>query len=191
MKARLATEVAKRYKVRLWGDPKKPCPKGKGSLGCCTPAVEITKEAFDERIELEAGVCEDCGRHVIAAEEPSSQSWAEVPVYDTPSGKLEPGCLYWVDVYQRSDGSGCWLHGKEHCDGRHLSAMLPTGETWDIDGRANNCPLPQDNAHRCWVRHGTPPNVHVDKNGHTCAAGGGSIMTARYHGFLHHGEFTP
>lgn len=50
--------------------------------------------------------------------------------------------------------------------------------------------------HKCWVRHGTPPQevVHVDKNGVTCGAGAGSIaiqpsgQNPGWHGFLHNGE---
>jgi hypothetical protein len=50
-----------------------------------------------------------------------------------------------------------------------------------------------DKTHRCWVRHGDPDKgepVHVDKAGHTCAAGAGSIATPGYHGFLHNGQLT-
>ena len=75
-------------------------------------------------------------------------------------------------------------------DGRCLMVKLPNGHDWCIDGRASNCTLPDDRAHRCWVRHGTPPAVTVDKNGHTCAAGAGSILSGSYHGFLRDGEFT-
>lgn len=58
---------------------------------------------------------------------------------------------------------------------------------WHIDGRASNCTMPQDKAHRCWVRHGVAPDFHVDKNGLTCQAGAGSIQTSGWHGFLHNG----
>ena len=68
---------------------------------------------------------------------------------------------------------------------------LPNGREWDIDSRCSNCTLPDDRIHRCWVRHGEPPNIHVDKNGHTCSAGAGSILAGDYHGFLHNGELTP
>jgi hypothetical protein len=42
------------------------------------------------------------------------------------------------------------------------------------------------------VRHGRPEDgtLHVDKNGVTCASGGGSIMMADFHGFLHNGNIT-
>lgn len=76
-------------------------------------------------------------------------------------------------------------------DGLHLCVVCPGGHLWHIDGRASNCTLPEDNEHRCWVRHGTPPDLTVDKNGLTCSAGAGSIMAGDYHGFLQGGFFTP
>jgi len=72
-------------------------------------------------------------------------------------------------------------------DGLHLMVMLPNGNEWLIDGRANNCTMRDDHEHRCWVRHGEPPNVTVDKRGKTCAAGAGSIQSGSYHGFLRAG----
>jgi hypothetical protein len=76
-------------------------------------------------------------------------------------------------------------------DGRSLCCMTPGG-LWMIDHRASNCTMPNDNGHRCWVRHGRPEDgtLHVDKNGHTCAAGAGSIVAGSYHGFLHNGFLT-
>lgn len=76
-------------------------------------------------------------------------------------------------------------------DGRSLWVKTPGGE-WMIDGRASNCTMPDDKEHRCWVRHGRPEDgtLHVDKNGHTCAAGAGSIIAGSYHGFLHNGHLT-
>lgn len=76
-------------------------------------------------------------------------------------------------------------------DGRYLVCKVPDsrgGHGWHMDGRASNCTMPEDNEHRCWVRHGEPPDLTVDKNGHTCAAGGGSIQTDSWHGFLRGGE---
>lgn len=77
-------------------------------------------------------------------------------------------------------------------DGRCLVCKLPDGHDWIIDSQANNCTLPNDAAHRCWVRHGRPEDgtLHVDKNGQTCSAGAGSIATPKWHGFLHGGELT-
>lgn len=74
-------------------------------------------------------------------------------------------------------------------DGLSLHVRTPGGD-WCIDGRANNCTMPEDNTHKCWVRHGSPKDgtLHVDKNGHTCGAGAGSIVQPGYHGFLHNGH---
>lgn len=73
-------------------------------------------------------------------------------------------------------------------EGPHLIVKTPGGD-WDIDSRCANCTLPEDKLHRCWVRHGEPPNISVDKNGLTCSAGGGSIISGSYHGFLTNGIF--
>lgn len=83
-------------------------------------------------------------------------------------------------------------------DGRSLCVVLPNGHEWGIDARASNCGLPDDPStppeerkHWCWVRHGEPPDITVDKAGPTCNAGGGSILSGDYHGFLRNGVFEP
>lgn len=107
-----------------------------------------------------------------------------------------------------------WLSDWEHYrgpDGRALVVVLPNGHHWQIDGVASNCDAPcQDcgaplsahlatpatvpcrklnpRPHKCWVRHGEPPNLTVDKNGVTCNAGAGSILSGNYHGFLRGGK---
>lgn len=75
-------------------------------------------------------------------------------------------------------------------DGRSIVVTLPNGHDWCIDMRSSNCTLPDDTAHHCWVRHGEPPNITVDKDGLTCQAGAGSIQSGSYHGFLKSGQFT-
>lgn len=75
-------------------------------------------------------------------------------------------------------------------DGHCLAVKCPGGSEWIIDSRASNCTMPDDSEHRCWIRHGEPPAVTVDKDGKTCAAGGGSIQAGNYHGFLRGGVFT-
>lgn len=87
---------------------------------------------------------------------------------------------------------GDWAKGP---DGKCLVVVCPDGSEWMIDGQAKNCTKKADigpfgKAHRCWVRHGTPPMITVDKNGLTCSAGAGSIAVSGYHGFLRNGEFT-
>jgi hypothetical protein len=71
-------------------------------------------------------------------------------------------------------------------DGRCLVVKTPGGD-WIIDHRANNCTMPNDYVHRCWIREGIPPKITVGKNGNTCAAGAGSILIGGYHGFLRGG----
>lgn len=75
-------------------------------------------------------------------------------------------------------------------DGRCLCVRLPNGLDWMIDGVASNCTKPGDRVHRCWVRHGEPPVITVDKAGLTCDAGAGSILSGDYHGFLQDGVLT-
>lgn len=94
---------------------------------------------------------------------------------------LEPGDLWYSTSHVRT-----WDNDNDPRG--HLFCMLPNGHTWDIDSRASNCTRKDDRTHRCWIRHGEPPNVHVDKNGDTCSAGAGSILVEGWHGFLHNGE---
>lgn len=105
------------------------------------------------------------------------------PLYTTPTGQVvalneaEPGAM-WDATWRGPKGS----------DGRCLTVRLPDGHDWCIDSRASNCTMPDDTEHRCWVRHGEPPEITVNKDGLTCGAGGGSIQTANWHGFLTAGE---
>ncbi len=61
-------------------------------------------------------------------------------------------------------------------DGKSLVVLTPGG-VWYIDERASNCTKPHDSQHYCWIRHGSAEegNLQVDKKGHTCEAGAGSI----------------
>lgn len=97
-----------------------------------------------------------------------------VTLRDAPDGAMWDARWYW----------------RKGPDGRCLTVKCPGGHDWTIDGRASNCTLPDDDEHRCWVRHGEPPRITVDKNGPTCAAGAGSIQAGDYHGFLRDGVFT-
>ena len=100
-----------------------------------------------------------------------------------------------------------WWYPWKGPDGKCIGVRCPGGGEWIIDSVASNCTIhpatgprtilpynPDPNsapeAHRCWIRHGEPPNLTVDKNGHTCAAGAGSILAGDYHGFLRDGTFT-
>jgi hypothetical protein len=97
-----------------------------------------------------------------------------------------PGAMY--NAWWTFDG---WK-GK---DGLSLVVKTPDGHDWMIDSQASNCTLKGDRTHKCWIRHGTIPNITVSKQvpgvnaDTTCAAGGGSIVTPKFHGFLRNGEF--
>jgi hypothetical protein len=101
---------------------------------------------------------------------------------------LPVGAIYFAD-WMLHEGSNQWRGPDGHC----LVVMVPgkdgRAHEWMVDGRCNNCKLPDDCQHKCWVRHGNPQTepVHVDKNGLTCQAGGGSIQTEGWHGFLTRG----
>lgn len=104
---------------------------------------------------------------------------------DVPRGEndsVKPGSMFYITFY-----SGHCSNHEPPCD-RHLAVVTPDGHWWDVDSRAKNCTLPNDKTHRCWVRHGEPPNVTVDKAGATCSAGAGSIQTPDWHGFLRDGQ---
>jgi hypothetical protein len=107
----------------------------------------------------------------------------------TPVERPAPG-----DAYLGEDHRARYQCAWSNCDGRHLYVITPGDDgahPWDVDGRASNCGSPDDKTHRCWVRHGDPTKpetLHVDKAGHTCSAGAGSIGVPGYHGFLHGGR---
>ena len=92
-----------------------------------------------------------------------------------------PGAMWFANWYRKN---WCWHNETEP----HLIVATPGGD-WDIDSRCSNCGSPNDRLHRCWVRHGTPPDITVDKNGATCKAGAGSFApkSGRWHGFLRDG----
>lgn len=134
--------------------------------------------------------CEHCGRPFE-----DSDSWQlfRRDIYVRPDtgqeftlDEADVGACYNATWISESREAGGFMTG---ADGRSLFVKCPDGHLWCIDARASNCTLPDDKAHKCWVRHGRPEDgdLHVDKNGVTCAAGAGSIDTGKWHGFLHHG----
>lgn len=178
--ARLATRVGERYtKSIYWAG----CKDGREHFS------RLPSASFEEQEPVDWPPCERCGESGPKATEPDSH--ATHAVYDTPSGDLEPGCLYFAPWLHDREGAKTYCLYWDNCTESHLMAVLPNGHHWDIDSRASNCGSPDDKLHRCWVKHGTPPNVTVDKNGLTCAAGAGSIQGGDYHGFLDKGAFVP
>lgn len=150
--------------------------------------------------------CERCGILFTEADG-NKQLWAEHLHSGSPDGKLytlrdAPAGAMW---------DAKWMHDYDWAvgpDGIALMVRLPNGWDWHVDGEASNCTRTQykkwvdekgsqwqrweGRTHYCWLRHGDPRtgNVHVDKNGDTCAAGAGSILAGSYHGFLHNGYLT-
>ncbi|MDE2103380.1 MAG: hypothetical protein KGL39_39430 [Patescibacteria group bacterium] len=143
--------------------------------------------------------CDHCD--YIFTEDETHQSWTERLYQRSDNGELTtirdaPVGAMWDAWWMCRIGarlSEVW-RGE---DGRCIVVKCPPapGHEWMVDSRASNCTLPDDNVHRCWIRHGEPPNLTVDKNGTTCQAGAGSILiwnkdkTAyAWHGFLRNGE---
>lgn len=207
MKVRLITPSGTRAVLRIyWGEG---CPK----YGC----HDATKHLMDSNIVSDQNLggditdhkvpakwathCDNCGEQVPQGHFLNRGNYSEkLPqyqvfhrtIYDSGQDHPEPGDMWWVPWLVHDDGLGGLKshHWDNETDSRgHLHIMLPDGHEWDIDSRASNCTMKDDRLHRCWVRHGEPPNVHVDKNGHTCNAGAGSILShSGWHGFLHNGE---
>lgn len=113
------------------------------------------------------------------------------------SNELPIGALFELDRSNK-ENLNAWPPAAPH-DGLAICCVTAgntdaTRRHWYIENRASNCTLPQDNDHRCWVRHGTVgQKIHVDKNGKTCGAGAGSIFMGpdnSWHGFLQNGKLT-
>lgn len=127
--------------------------------------------------------CEKCGATCRLWSQSGSPIYRRHDTGELLGGrnKLPPGACYELKDYV-----------PEWCgpDGRALAVVCPDGHHWHVDSQASNCTKPEDKVHRCWVRHGKPEDgtLHVDKNGNTCAAGAGSILTPTWHGFLHNGH---
>jgi len=187
MKVHLATAIGTKASLRIyWGND---CPersyhnakqflKVSGKLNHHTLGGEVE----DHRAGNWPTKCDHCGM-AVPAHGAALQVFTQT-LYDTPSGELEPSSMWWRKDLPED------FYWSNHT-GPHLHVKVPTGETWNIDSRAKNCGSPDDKEHRCWIWHGEPPNITVDKNGLTCSAGGGSIETENYHGFLRNGIFTP
>lgn len=175
--------------------------------------VKVFKEAYPAQVVPDydprwPSKCDHCD--YLFTEEDARQHFTDSIYVD--------GCGNEYSLNSRTPGmmwDANWMHDWEEFtgpDGLSLHVICPDGGEWCIDGRASNCDSPcehcgktyaqhKDNQacgkykdvrpHKCWVRHGTPPNITVDKNGITCGAGAGSIMSHNgYHGFLRDGQFT-
>jgi hypothetical protein len=196
MKARLIQEIGTRAYLRVyWGGHSDGnlCPNcgGSGKPGFHNAEIRLIDSNVIHDWELGGKPdsypdsmwptkCDGCGAEIPA--HARRQIFRE-RLYNTASGKPEPGDLYWADWYPED------LYWDNH-KGPHLMAVLPNGNHWCIDSRASNCTMPNDRTHRCWCWEGQLPNITVGKHGYTCQAGAGSIISGNYHGFLINGEFT-
>jgi len=103
-----------------------------------------------------------------------------------------PGAMFWAE----------WLDDVYAPQLEHALCVRTPGGDWIVDSEASNCTkpnppiegeekktfkLPFQADHHCWIIHGTPPEITVDKNGTTCNAGAGSIGQEKWHGFLRDG----
>ena len=193
MKTRLINEVGTRAFLRVyWGE-------GCKSYGCHNAMIPLIDS--DKKEDWNLGgkpedypkgmwpvKCDHCGAEVS---KDTNYQIHRARLYDNETGEPQPGDMFWAPWYHEPE----WKHFYckwDNCNDQlgHLIVILPNGDKWDTDGRASNCTMPEDRLHRCWVKHGEPPNVTVDKNGNTCQAGAGSILSGDYHGFLHNGELT-
>jgi len=84
-----------------------------------------------------------------------------------------------------------WLDAIQVPQGKHCLVVKTPGGEWIVDSQSSNCTMKDDwrqEKHHCWILHGEPPNMTVNKQGGpTCAAGTGSIQCGSYHGFLRSG----
>jgi hypothetical protein len=128
-------------------------------------------------------VCAYCGMPVPAN---AQRRLVRVPKYNTQNGYPSVGDMFYKDMHDK----GVCPDWGDDCTDEHLICVLPDRQEWDMDARADNCTMKYDNQHRCWIRHGVPPLITVDKRGLSCHAGGGSILGRGYHGFLVGGELT-
>lgn len=195
MDCRFIQEIGVRVKLRTYWGEKDECPgryyhntekfiKDFMEVGNFTAGGSLDNYEASEFPDT----CEYCG---AKAPENAIHQVFKKRLYNTDSGKPEPGDMYYAPWYHEKD----WKKGVcpwDNCnDPRgHLLVILPNGHEWDTDSRASNCTMKEDRQHRCWVKQGEPPHIHIDKDGNTCAAGAGSILSGDYHGFLHHGKLT-
>lgn len=135
MKTRLIKAVATARREGVLWKTSTPCAEGsfwhraEWEIGrVAGDAVQGLPEADTDSIRArhpEAG-CENCASQLSAALEVSTFS-STGPIYDTPSGKPEPGSMFWATWYTCADGGQCF-YGWTNCKGEHLIVVLPNGE---------------------------------------------------------------
>lgn len=189
------------------------CPTGwhdaTTDIGRCSveEAPQLQRVYADERRDDPRWpkTCEKCGyefKPTDAYQLFTQQVYRRVDTGEELTLREAPaGAMYYADwMIDRWDGwdkskSLPWGPGP---DGHFLVVKCPpAGREWNVDSRASNCDLKEDNEHKCWVRHGSiavpNPDITVDKNGLTCNAGAGSIIINNssggmvWHGHLKNG----
>jgi len=182
-----------RYRVMLHRDAPGDgaCPGGHLASAIARDVARKTPPASNSEVEL-------------AKYPPGDARWpASCAACGRPFDPADSRSVFFRTLYERGDGGppctiveappgavwdATWLpESMRGADGRAVMVRLPNGHDWHVDGQASNCTRPGDRSHRCWVRHGTPPDLTVDKAGETCSAGAGSIQSGDYHGFLRQG----
>jgi hypothetical protein len=136
--------------------------------------------------------CSRCGNHNFSPEAlkrasgSKGRAWERADTGERADNLNDfgPGAMWYLTWY-RNEETGIYYH--TGTDQPPLCVRTPGGD-WVIDSRCSNCTMPDDNVHKCWPRRGEAPNITVDKSyGPTCNAGGGSIISGDYHGFLREG----
>lgn len=150
----------------------------------------------DRRDEFE-GPCEFCGiASPLLAPNVINEGllWrrADTGATERRISNFGVGAMWLADWYRLDEPTAAIVRYGYDWDNQYEPPLLvkTPGGDWNVDSRAHNCTLKDDRRHRCWVRHGAPPNITVDKVGLTCAAGAGSIQAGSYHGFLRNGYLT-
>lgn len=145
-------------------------------------------------------VCDKCGVYEFTDAD-EWQDWIEL-IYRRPSDGAEfvlhqsagADALGAPSAPPGASWDATWLDGWPTPDGIHLMVLLPNGHTWHVDAQASNCTRKDEEPRRhfCWIRSGDPRacNVTAGKQGDTCSAGAGSILSGDYHGFLRDGILT-
>lgn len=105
--------------------------------------------------------CDSCG---VPAPRNAAKRVKPTSLYNTPTGGLEPGSLYWCTNYP---DDYFWDNHK----GPYLGLVAPNGFHWIIDSRAKNCKSPMDQRHRCWRWIGDPEvgNITIVQDHTTCS----------------------
>ena len=178
--ARLIHEVGVRIKLRrYWSDAASHCTDGIGYHNACAPLRDVDGVVQGSSARPTSG-----SRKTIPTRRGrrcAIEAWRRRPRARRAAGVRRAALRHGVreagagDLYLRlllaPDARRVLVLGQLRRPAPHRGPAHR--EEWDIDGRANNCSMLEDRTHRCWVRHGEPPDVTVDKDGPTCTAGRG------------------